>query len=170
VRHSTHRRDRVVAANINFELGNIWGPTRNVVVHGKGKTTLDGFLEAAAADQNRRVEEVPNPRAGWYYRSDQFSFARAGIPALWFESGRDFVDRPPGWGDGAVDGWIGSHYHQPSNEVTDAWRFDGMGPRRAPDLRRRPRRRQRAGDALLDPRRRIRAASRTRAARIDERT
>lgn len=88
--HSTFPTENI-AANINFELGNIWGRTENVVIHGLGKTSLDAFVKAAAGGQQRRVEDEADPRSGWYYRSDQFSFARVGVPAIWFESGRDFV-------------------------------------------------------------------------------
>jgi Zn-dependent M28 family amino/carboxypeptidase len=115
-----------IAANINFELGNIWGRTKNVVIHGKGKTSLDALVTQVASGQGRRVEDEADPRSGWYYRSDQFSFARVGVPAIWFESGRDFVGKPPGWGDRVVKAWIAEHYHQPTDQVTDAWSFDGM--------------------------------------------
>jgi Zn-dependent M28 family amino/carboxypeptidase len=123
--HPTFATDDI-AANINFELGNIWGPTKNVVIHGKGKSTLDAFVVAAAKRQGRRVEDEADPRSGWYYRSDQFSFARVGVPSMWFESGRDFVGKPEGWGREQVSSWIAEHYHQPSDEVTPAWRFDGL--------------------------------------------
>lgn len=123
--HPTVPAERI-AANINFELGNIWGPTDDVVIHGKGKTSLDGWVEAAAGHASRRVEDEADPRSGWYYRSDQLSFARVGVPAIWFESGRDFEGKPPGWGQEHVTGWIAQHYHQPTDEVTPEWRFDGM--------------------------------------------
>jgi Zn-dependent M28 family amino/carboxypeptidase len=124
-RHPTFAPTKI-AANLNFELGNIWGPTHNVVIHGKGKTDLDALVVAAAAHQQRRVEDEPDPDAGWFYRSDQFSFARIGVPSIWFESGRDFVGRPPGWGDEAHKRWIADHYHRPSDQLTDDWNFDGM--------------------------------------------
>jgi Zn-dependent M28 family amino/carboxypeptidase len=124
-RHPTLAADRLVA-NLNFELGNIWGRTRDVVIHGKGKTSLDALVERAASRQNRSVRDEADPRAGWYYRSDQLSFARIGVPAMWFESGRDYIDKPAGWGERTVSSWIATHYHQPSDELTDAWRFDGM--------------------------------------------
>jgi Zn-dependent M28 family amino/carboxypeptidase len=123
--HPTFPPDSI-AANMNFELGNIWGRTRDVVIHGKGKTDLDSLVIAAAAHQGRRVVDEPDPDAGWFYRSDQFSFARIGVPSLWFESGRDFVGRPPGWGDEAHRRWIAEHYHRPSDELTDDWSFEGM--------------------------------------------
>jgi Zn-dependent M28 family amino/carboxypeptidase len=115
-----------IAANINFELGNIWGRTHDVVIHGKGKTDLDALVVAAAEHQERRVEDEADPRSGWYYRSDQFSFAQIGVPSIWFESGRDYVGRPEGWGDEVVERWIAEHYHQPSDELQDDWNFEGM--------------------------------------------
>ena len=115
-----------IAANLNFELGNIWGRTKNVIIHGKGKTDMDAVVVAAAAHQGRRVEDEPDPDAGWFYRSDQFSFARIGVPSIWFESGRDFVGRPASWGDEVHQRWIAEHYHRPSDELTDDWSFEGM--------------------------------------------
>lgn len=115
-----------MAANINFELGNIWGATENIVIHGKGKSDLDRTIEAVATWQGRRVEDEADPGSGWFYRSDQLSFARVGVPAAWFESGRDFVGKPEGWGDEVVPKWITEHYHQPTDELTDAWNFEGL--------------------------------------------
>jgi Zn-dependent M28 family amino/carboxypeptidase len=65
-------------------------------------------------------------RAGWFYRSDQISFARVGVPAIWFKSGVDFVGREPGWGEARYAEWIANDYHQPSDEVRDSWVLDGL--------------------------------------------
>ncbi len=67
-----------------------------------------------------------NPRAGWYYRSDQFSFARAGVPAIWFKSGTDYIGREKGWGAARAAEWIAEHYHRPSDQVADDWDFSGL--------------------------------------------
>ena len=83
-------------------------------------------MAAAASRQGRRVEEDTTPRAGWYYRSDQFSFARIGVPSIWFKSGTDFIDRPEGWGEERYAEWIEQNYHRPSDEVDDAWNFEGL--------------------------------------------
>lgn len=115
-----------IAADINFELGNVWGLTRDVTVFGKGKSELDELLAALAADQGRVLVEEPDVRAGWFYRSDQISFARAGVPAIWFKSGTDFIGRPAGWGEAQYAAWIERHYHQPSDEVDPSWNLDGL--------------------------------------------
>ena len=115
-----------MVADINFELGNVWGRTRDITIFGKGKSTLEDLLADAASRQGRRVEEDTTPRAGWYYRSDQFSFARIGVPSIWFKSGTDFIDRPEGWGDARYAEWIEEYYHRPSDEVDDAWNYEGL--------------------------------------------
>jgi Zn-dependent M28 family amino/carboxypeptidase len=124
-RQPTVPRERLIA-NINFEMGNIWGPTRDVVIRGDGKTSLEAIVAAAARRQGRAVVPDPEPQTGWYYRSDQWSFARAGIPAVWFESGTDFIGRPAGWGAETVASWIRDHYHRPSDRLTPEWDFRGM--------------------------------------------
>jgi hypothetical protein len=114
------------AADINFELGNIWGRTKDVTIFGKGKSTLEDLLADLAVEQGRYVTEESTPRSGWYYRSDQFSFARIGVPAIWFKSGTDFIGRQEGWGEQQYAEWIERNYHRPSDEVEDSWNFDGL--------------------------------------------
>jgi Zn-dependent M28 family amino/carboxypeptidase len=115
-----------MAADINFELGNIWGRTHDVEIFGKGKSTMEETLFALAAKQNRVVKGETALDEGWYYRSDQFSFARIGVPAIWFKSGTDFIGRPEGWGAAVMKAWIDEHYHQPDDELEESWNFDGL--------------------------------------------
>ena len=116
----------LIAANINFELGNVWGRTRDVIVFGRGKSELEDWLAAAASTQDRVIGPENNLRAGWYYRSDQISFARVGAPSIWFKSGVDFIGRPEGWGEARYAEWIERHYHQPSDEIDEDWVLDGL--------------------------------------------
>jgi Zn-dependent M28 family amino/carboxypeptidase len=115
-----------IAANINFEMGNVWGLTRDVCVFGKGKSELDELLAELAGSQGRVLVSEPDVRAGWFYRSDQISFARAGVPAIWFKSGTDFIGRPAGWGEATYADWIEHQYHRPGDEVDPSWRLDGL--------------------------------------------
>ncbi|MEE4273887.1 MAG: M28 family peptidase [Thermoanaerobaculales bacterium] len=115
-----------LVANINFELGNIWGPTRDVMIYGMGKSELDDWVEAAARTQGRTVRAEQDVRAGWYYRSDHFSFARVGVPAMWFKSGVDFIGHDEAWGEQQYADWIAYKYHQPADEVEDDWNLEGL--------------------------------------------
>ena len=115
-----------MVTNINFELGNVWGKTSDVIIYGLGKSELDDWLAAAAKTQNRTIRGEQDVKAGWFYRSDQISFARIGVPAIWFKSGVDFIGREPGWGETQYAEWIQYKYHQPSDEVSEDWIFDGL--------------------------------------------
>ncbi|HSL85043.1 MAG TPA: M28 family peptidase [Thermoanaerobaculia bacterium] len=115
-----------LAANVNFDGGNIFGKTKDVTVVGHGKSSLDAVAEAVAASQGRVVKPDQFPDKGYYYRSDQFSLAKIGVPALYFDTGTEFIGRPEGWGKERLDQWTEEDYHQPSDELEDWWTFDGM--------------------------------------------
>ncbi len=115
-----------IAANLNFDGGNIWGRTRDVTYIGLGKSSIDDVLIPLAEAQGRVVKPDQFPDRGYFYRSDQFSFARIGVPAMYLDQGTDFIDRPAGWGEEQVNNWTEIHYHQPSDEYDPSWNFDGM--------------------------------------------
>ena len=115
-----------MAANLNFDGGNIWGPTTDVTYIGYGKSSLDRVVEAAAALQGREVKPDQFPDRGFFYRSDQFNFAKIGVPAIYLDNGTSFRDRPEGWGKEQIEAWEAEHYHQPSDEIRDDWNYDGM--------------------------------------------
>jgi Zn-dependent M28 family amino/carboxypeptidase len=115
-----------IAADINYDGGDIWGKTRDVTYVGKGKTTLDPLVEDAARRQGRTVKPDQFPDRGAFYRSDQFSFARVGVPGLYLHTGTDFIGRPAGWGREQIEGFEKIRYHQPSDQIASDWNFDGM--------------------------------------------
>src|SRR5688572_29983479 len=115
-----------MAANINFDSGNIWGETSDVTFIGLGKSSLDAVARTVAGLQERTLKGDQLPDRGFYYRSDQFNFAKIGVPAFYFDGGTDFVGRPAGWGAEQIQLYETNHYHQPSDELTPEWNFDGM--------------------------------------------
>jgi Zn-dependent M28 family amino/carboxypeptidase len=123
--HPTFEPARI-AATINYDGGNIWGRTRDITYIGKGKSTLDGIVEQVAARQGRVVKPDQMPDRGYFYRSDQFNLAKIGVPALYLDTGFDFIDREPGWGKAQVEDFEAKRYHQPSDEIAPDWNFDGM--------------------------------------------
>ena len=115
-----------IAANINFDGGNIFGRTRDVTLVSAGKSSLDQVAEAVVTAQGRVLKPDQFPDRGHYYRSDQFSFAKIGVPALFFDDGTDFIGRPPEWGRQQIEQWELKKYHQPGDKLDDSWNFDGM--------------------------------------------
>ena len=67
-----------------------------------------------------------HPEAGFYYRSDHFNFAKAGIPALFIENGIDDVAKGKEFGKKMQEEYNDKDYHQPSDEYDPAtWTLEG---------------------------------------------
>jgi Zn-dependent M28 family amino/carboxypeptidase len=114
-----------LAADINMDGINIWGRTKDVVAIGLGKSSLDDWIRVLAAAQGREVAGDPFPDHGSFYRSDQFSLARIGVPAAYLKAGTSVIDRPPGWGREQQEAFVAKDYHQPSDELRDDWNLAG---------------------------------------------
>jgi Zn-dependent M28 family amino/carboxypeptidase len=114
-----------LAANINVDGMNIWGRTKDLTMIGLGKSSLDDYIHALAAMQGRKVVADQFPDRGFFYRSDQFSFAKIGVPAAYFDAGTDVIGKPPGWGKEQQDRFEATDYHQPSDELRPDWDFSG---------------------------------------------
>lgn len=115
-----------IAADVNFDGASIWGETKDVGYIGLGKSDLDRVARTVADYQGRTLTGDQDPSKGHYYRSDQFSFARIGVPAIYPDTGREVVGKPEGWGQEQLDAYTRRNYHQVSDEVTDDWNFSGM--------------------------------------------
>ncbi len=113
-------------ANINMDGVNQWGRTKDVTVVGFGNSTLDDVLRQAAAVQGGRVlAPDAEPEKGFYYRSDHFEFAKLGVPALYIDSGVDYIGKPAGYGQQKRDEYTSNDYHKPSDEVKPDWDLAG---------------------------------------------
>ncbi len=113
-----------IAACLNVDSINVIGKTRDVSVTGHGRTSLDADIAAVAAMQGRTVVGDRHPESGGFYRSDQFSFAKAGIPAVYLGGGSDFVVDAEKKKQTARE-FGRKHYHQPSDEYHDTWDLSG---------------------------------------------
>jgi Zn-dependent M28 family amino/carboxypeptidase len=114
-----------IAGLINIDGINFLGRTQDVQVIGLGKSSLDRLVQAAAAKQSRSVVGDLEPSKGYYYRSDQFSLAKVGVPGVYLHSGHSVRDRPNGWGKQQLDAWTKVHYHQRSDEYDPHWDLSG---------------------------------------------
>jgi Zn-dependent M28 family amino/carboxypeptidase len=114
-----------MAAVINIDGISIWGPARDLTFIGKGKSTLDGTIEAIARMQGRVVKADQFPDRGYFYRSDQFNLAKIGVPAAYFEAGLEILGKPEGWGKEQHDKYESTDYHQPSDEIHSDWDLRG---------------------------------------------
>jgi len=123
--HPVFPLEKTVAV-LNMDEMNIFGPMRDVTVIGYGNSDLDNYVAAAARRQRRKVCPDPEPEKGYFYRSDQFSFAREGVPALYLDSGIDHVEHGEAWTREQIDRYTAEHYHKVSDEFDPAWDLSGM--------------------------------------------
>ncbi|WP_298577584.1 M28 family metallopeptidase [uncultured Luteimonas sp.] len=110
---------------INLDAMSVGGRARDVVVTGKGNSELEDILLGHAGGQQRTLVEEGNPAGGFYFRSDHFNFAKAGVPALYAKGGSDLVEGGSEAGKRVGEEYA-RRYHQPSDEVHEGWRFDGI--------------------------------------------
>jgi len=122
--HPVHPLARTVA-NLNMDVLNQWGRTRDVRVVGAGNSTLEAVLERAARKQGRIVKPESHPEHGTFYRSDHFEFMKLGLPALYPKAGDEYRDRPPGYGESKVTEFINRDYHKVSDEIKSDWDLAG---------------------------------------------
>ncbi|MGE0755819.1 MAG: M28 family peptidase [Pirellulaceae bacterium] len=135
-----------LAAVINMDGLNILGPTRDVQVIGSGKSSLDSIVQQLATWQQRVMTPDQFPDRGYYYRSDQFSLAKVGVPGVYLHPGTSVIGKPEGWGKEQLEEWTRTKYHQPSDEYSDDWDlrgaiadvqllfFTGLAVARQPDM------------------------------------
>lgn len=114
------------AVALNFDAIHPFGRTSDVVVTGSERTTLRPVVQAAARRMNLTIKPDPRPEQGSFYRSDHFSFAKAGIPAFTVAAGSDFLGKPPEFGEEIFREFNTRHYHQPSDEFREDWDFSGL--------------------------------------------
>jgi len=113
------------AGGFNMDSLNMAGPAHDFVSIGGGKSELDAYLARAAAQMGLRVSPEPTPEAGYYFRSDQFSFAKQGVPMLYGRGGEDLVDGGPAAGRAAAEDYRAHRYHQVTDEFNPAWDWAG---------------------------------------------
>jgi Zn-dependent M28 family amino/carboxypeptidase len=124
-RHPSFHPGRI-AANINYDGGNFLGRGLELAYIGLGKSSLDNVVKGLAQQQGRTVVGDQFPDRGFFYRSDQFNFAKIGVPAIYLDSGTKYRDRPAEWGVQKAEEYESKHYHQPSDELKDDWNYEGM--------------------------------------------
>jgi Zn-dependent M28 family amino/carboxypeptidase len=105
-----------IIANVNVDGGNLKGRVRDLEVLGENKSSLGPTLAAMIRPMGMRISPEEHPERGLFYRSDHFSFAKVGVPAVSVGEGTDVVGKPKGWGAEWDEDYTAHRYHQPSDE------------------------------------------------------
>jgi Zn-dependent M28 family amino/carboxypeptidase len=126
VAHPPMAIDRV-AANINMDSLNIYGPTSELVLLGSERSSLGPIAARLAAAQGRTLGVDPHPDRGYFYRSDHFPLAKAGVPALSITLGdaSTFTGPRAEQARRLAKAYNETHYHQPSDQFSAEWDLSG---------------------------------------------
>ncbi len=112
-------------AEINMDGANLWGETDDVTVFGEERSGLGTYVRARAAELGLEIVPDQEPEKGFFFRSDHFPFAKAGVPSLYIEHGQRYRGKPEGWGKQISEDYTAHRYHAPSDEFSDDFVFDG---------------------------------------------
>ena len=116
--------DRIVA-NINVDGVNYLGPTKDMVQLGTDRSTLGPAIAALLKERGRTLGQDTHPERGYFFRSDHFPFAKAGVPALSLSEPKDFTGANAAELLKKQEAYNGTDYHQPSDEYDPSWDFSG---------------------------------------------
>lgn len=116
---------RVVAnQNIDGVMAMITASS-DVLAFGYEHSNLSEAVDVAVARTGTPVSPDPTPEENLFVRSDQYSFVRQGIPAIWVQGGRTGA-RPGEDPQAALDEWIRERYHQPDDDLAQPLDLEGV--------------------------------------------
>lgn len=116
--------DKTVAA-FNLDSGNVYGKTSDYTIVGKGQSELETYLIDAAASQGRTATAEPNPASGGFFRSDHFSFAKYGVPAVFAGGGNEPLDAATATYKQAMQAKMKGCYHNVCDHYHQEWDLSG---------------------------------------------
>lgn len=116
---------RDIAADLNMDTTSVSGEMENFTLLGLERTTLGPLAERVAREMHIRLDPDEFPKQGMYFRSDHFSFARVGVPALNVDHGWHFRGHDEAWGKEKFLDYNEHHYHQPSDIYHADWDLSG---------------------------------------------
>ena len=113
-------------AVVNLDAMPVIGKARDMTVVGFGSSQLEDILKPLAAAQGRTLHAEATPEDGFYFRSDHFNFAKAGVPALYAKGGDDLLEGGVTAGQASQVDYRDKRYHKPDDEFDPGWKMDGV--------------------------------------------
>jgi Zn-dependent M28 family amino/carboxypeptidase len=122
--HPIFPLDRTVA-DINIDAWPVIGRARDMTVIGAGQSQVEDDLKQVLSLQGRVLTPEATPQYGFYFRSDHFSFAKAGVPALIAGPGLDLIEGGRTAGLAASADYTAHRYHTPNDTFDSNWDLSG---------------------------------------------
>ena len=115
-RHPGPAAGRIVA-NVNLDMPTFQFAPKDLVAFGAENSTLDAVVRDAVAALGYTLSPDPMPEQTIFIRSDQYSFVKQGIPAVYLMPGFTATD-PSVNGQQVFGGFLAQHYHKPSDDLS----------------------------------------------------
>lgn len=115
-------------ANLAIDILQTAGEAKDVILVGKGQSSLEDDLATFAKLQGRTVTEESLPERGLFYRADHFSLAKQGVPVLLMmgiAGAADLVEGGQAAGQKWIDDYTGNCYHAACDAWSPEWDLAG---------------------------------------------
>jgi len=112
------------AANLNLDSLNFVGATSDIDTKGAERSDLGEMAADTAKAMGMKISPSEPDLAGGYFRSDHFSFAKAGVPSFSIKGGKDYLKDPEAAKAKAAT--YRAKYHQVGDEYDPSWDLSGM--------------------------------------------
>ena len=113
-------------AVFNTDVLSVVGAARDFSIRGTAKLGLLDDLIEEGARLGRRYTPDAHPETGGFYRSDHFTMAKAGIPAISLTPGQDLFNGGVARAEEFSRTYTSKYYHQPDDEWSPDWDYSGM--------------------------------------------
>jgi hypothetical protein len=112
-----------MVANVNLDMPLFLYPLADIIAFGAQHSSLEGVVREAIRDEGFELTPDPMPEENIFRRSDQYSFVRRGVPAVFLVPG--YTSSDPGIdGEAVVKEHRKQHYHRPSDDMTRTFHWD----------------------------------------------
>jgi Zn-dependent M28 family amino/carboxypeptidase len=114
------------AVDINMDSLSVLGKTQDFTLMGADRSPeLEEISKKVATQLNFKIVPDQKPEQGSFYRSDQFNFAKVGIPCIYVVPGMEYVGHPKEWGLQQFKEYNEKRYHRPSDQFDPSWDLSG---------------------------------------------
>ncbi len=105
-----------IVANVNMDEDQMLWPLEDIIPFGAEHSSLEGVMKRAADRMHLSLSPDPMPEEVAFIRSDQYSFVKQGIPAVFPVPGFKSTD-PKYKPQEIFKNWEATRYHQPSDDM-----------------------------------------------------
>lgn len=112
-----------IVANVNIDMPMMLFPMNTVVGYGAQHSSLEALASVEVAKEGFEIEPDPYPDEVYFIRSDQYSFVRQGYPSIYLAEGIGTID-PSVDGQAMQEEFFGTHYHYPSDDLSQPIEWD----------------------------------------------